>query len=89
VYSDWHANVELQISSLLETSEFLTLLPVVEGTGNFQITLILTKLYSNCQQPQPGDTRNINTLQDPLKMSSNDERPTGKKTTCEWDDGGK
>ena len=31
----------------------------------------------------------FNTLQDLLKCRVNDERPTRKKTTSEWDDGGK
>ena len=36
--------------------------------------------------PKPGDRRNYKTC---LKCSVDDERPTGKETTCDWDDGGK
>ena len=36
--------------------------------------------------PKPGDRRNYKTY---WKCRVNDERPTGNKTTSEWDDGGK
>ena len=49
-------------------------------------TEIISDLNSNCQLPKPGDRKNYKTC---WKCRVNDERPTGKKTTCEWDDGGK
>ena len=43
-------------------------------------------LNSNCQLHKPGDRRNYKNC---WKCRVNDERPTGKKTTSEWNDVGK
>ena len=47
---------------------------------------IISDLSSYCQLPKPGDRSNYKTCR---KRRVDYDRPTGKKTTCEWDDVGK
>ena len=82
------------IHKLLRTSVIWTPRSTAQAKQQIQFwkqtITVISDLNSNCQQPKPGDRRNLNTHKTCWKCCINNESPTGKKyTNVGWDDRGK